>query len=74
MTEQCSSCRFFRETKAAPNGECWRFPPVPIVFIQSYDDRDTSQQEIQSCRGDVRPLVFSNGWCGEYEPAQREAR
>lgn len=61
MTEQCSTCRFWRDLhdEWAGTGACRRYPPTP-----SSSPRVTAGF----------PAVGRHKWCGEYQPVEEQAK
>lgn len=58
MAATCKTCKFFKKDKASrevnPLGACKRFPPS-VVSTESEPQGE-----------DLRPVVRSWDWCGEY--------
>jgi len=58
---KCKNCKYFLDsvkTDVVPVGEgmgtCHRYPPIP----------DMNEYCIENC---VRPIVWDDGWCGEFQ-------
>lgn len=79
MERICCTCRWYEEpTTDGGFGQCHRYPPhVPCIEKMVLNDSPRVERltlvEESGVAFTDHPLVIFDGWCGEWEPADRAA-
>lgn len=55
---KCENCMYFE------SGSCFRYPPVVVSDVESYDDRP---DQIGTTTRSQVPEVRPGSWCGEFK-------
>jgi hypothetical protein len=63
---KCENCRFVLETKPG-NHICRRNPPVPVNFVDAYENDPNTGARMVFCNSSF-PAVNHDWYCGEWKP------
>ena len=63
----CGNCRFNALADVPLELQCWRYPPTPLIRLESGRVGEVAQTESKTIN--IRPAVAPDDFCGEHQPS-----